>query len=172
MNRYTLTALTENTPGVLHRITAAFTRRSVNIESLTVSETERHGISRFTVVFLAEDDQVEKLVKPIRRIVEVISAVAHQDQELLFKEIAFLRVAIESQQERDEIEQAAFEQHAFVVMTDGKSLVLEKTGTEDEINLFRGALAGFKIMTFIRSGRIAINRLEGDRPIGRLSGVR
>ena len=172
MNRYTLTALTENTPGVLHRITAAFTRRNVNIESLTVSETERSGISRFTVVFLAEQEQVENLVKPIRRIVEVISAVAHLDNELLFKEIAFLRIAVESLPEREQIEQAAFEQHAFVVMTDGKSLVLEKTGTEDEIKQFREALAGFKIMTFIRSGRIAINRLEGDRAIGRLSGVR
>ena len=52
---FTISVFTENSPGVLQRLTILFTRRKVNIESLTVSETEAKGISRFTIVVNAEN---------------------------------------------------------------------------------------------------------------------
>ena len=48
--QFTITAFAENSPGVLHRLTSTLTRRKINIESLTVSETVETGISRFTIV--------------------------------------------------------------------------------------------------------------------------
>jgi acetolactate synthase-1/3 small subunit len=162
--RFTMTAVTENTPGVLHRLTAVFTRRKINIESLTVSETEREGVSRFTVVFLSEPQLVEKLVGAIRRIVETVDAFACEDKDLLFKEIAFLRVGFKSDTERQAIEEMARDEAAAVVMTNGKTLVLEKTGGEEDINDFERKFRErfVFIRTFIRSGRIAIRREIGD----------
>ena len=164
--RYTVTAMTENTPGVLHRITSVFTRRHINIESLTVSETEREGVSRFTVTFFCEPGEVDKLVKPMRRFVEVLDAFASPDQELLYKEIAFLRVGFGSAEERERIKKEAARFKAVVVMTNGKTLVMEKTGKEEEINVFKDSFRDFKIVTFIRSGRIAIKRESGDKTVG------
>lgn len=38
---YTISVFTENNIGLLNRLTIIFTRRRINIESLTVSETEK-----------------------------------------------------------------------------------------------------------------------------------
>jgi acetolactate synthase I/III small subunit len=160
--RYTLSVLSENTPGVLHRITSVFTRRSVNIESLTVSETEKAGISRFTVVFLAESSHVPRLLEPVRRMVEVVDAVAHEDGQLLFKEIAFLRAGFASQDELELLRRRAEDLEARCVLVNGRSVVFEKTGTEEEIDLFKRSFRTHRILAFIRSGRIAIERQAED----------
>ena len=47
--RHTLSVLVENRPGVLSRIAGLFARRAFNINSLSVSPTERPDISRITV---------------------------------------------------------------------------------------------------------------------------
>ena len=47
--RHTLSVLVENRPGVLARIAGLFARRAFNINSLSVSPTERPDISRVTV---------------------------------------------------------------------------------------------------------------------------
>lgn len=70
-NYYTITAFTENTPGVLYRIADLFLRRKINIESLNVSEVKNEDQSRFTIVVLAEAELVEKIVKQLYRIIEV-----------------------------------------------------------------------------------------------------
>jgi len=67
----TITILTENKPGVLFRISDLFLRRKVNIESLNVSETETHGISKFVIVVNSNEALVEKTKKQIQRIIEV-----------------------------------------------------------------------------------------------------
>jgi len=160
--RYTLCVLSENSPGVLQRITSAFTRRSINIESLTVSETEKRGVSRLTVVFMAEAGQVERLLEPVRRMVEVVDAAVHEDGDLLFKEIAFLRVGFASQDELELLKRRAAELDARCVLVNGRSVVLEKTGTEEEIDLFKRSYRTHRILAFIRSGRIAIDKYKED----------
>ena len=48
--QHTITALVENRPGVLARVTGLFARRGFNIESLAVSITEDPTVSRMTLV--------------------------------------------------------------------------------------------------------------------------
>ena len=50
MSRHTLSVLVEDQPGVLARISALFSRRGFNIDSLAVGPTERPEISRMTIV--------------------------------------------------------------------------------------------------------------------------
>lgn len=67
----TITIFAENKPGVLYRISDLFLRRKVNIESLAVSETEKHGISKFTIVVNASAKVVKRTIQQIYRIIEV-----------------------------------------------------------------------------------------------------
>lgn len=46
---YTFTVFTENRVGLLNQISIIFTRRSVNIESLSVSPSSIPGIHKFTI---------------------------------------------------------------------------------------------------------------------------
>ena len=50
INQYTVSVYTENNIGLLNRISAIFQRRHINIESLNTSESEIHGVSRFTIL--------------------------------------------------------------------------------------------------------------------------
>jgi len=161
--RYTFTVFTEDSPGVMHRIVSIFTRGCYNIESVTVSETEKKGISRFTMVSTVPSDKISLLVNQIKKFIEVIDAAAHLDEELLFKEIAFIRVAYTTPQEKAEIEQLASENYASVIIVNVNSLVIEKTGTENEINKMKDAFANKSILSFVRSGRISIDKHAGDK---------
>lgn len=87
---YTIIAITENKPGVLYRIADLFLRRKINIESLTVTEIETKGISRFTIVVKTDKSLVEKIVKQLYRIIEVIKVFESTNDELVSKEISYV----------------------------------------------------------------------------------
>jgi acetolactate synthase I/III small subunit len=156
--RHTIIVLSQNTPGVLQRVTTAFTRRRVNIESLTVSETEHHERSRFTVTFMATREAAVKILKPVRRFVEVIDATLCSDNDIIYREIAFFRVSFLSENEREHLWSLARNHHAEIANLNGSSLIIEKSGTEEEINSFRSLLPKNSVISFVRSGRIAIEK--------------
>ncbi|MEI6532438.1 MAG: acetolactate synthase small subunit [Candidatus Roizmanbacteria bacterium] len=158
--RYTIIAFTHNTPGVLNRLSDVFLRRKINVESLTVSETERKGISRFTITIEADDQTIEKIVKQLYRVIEVYKSMEKKDDELIFKEIAFIKVTTKNPEKRREVEDLVSLFSGKVIYVTDDSLVVEKTGSEDQINSLYILLKPFGIREFVRSGRIAV--LKGD----------
>ncbi|MCO6430138.1 MAG: acetolactate synthase small subunit [Deltaproteobacteria bacterium] len=158
---HTLSVFSENSPGVLHRLTVIFTRRKLNIESLTVSETERKGVSRFTIVVRSDEDTILKVAKQLERIIEVLQVNVFSNGELLFKEIALYRVAADSPAKRSEIEEVARRYGAQMLNLSPSAVVLEKTGSEDDVNSLYLLLEPFGIREFVRSGRIAIAKNHG-----------
>ena len=156
--QYTISAYTENSPGVLHRLTVTFTKRKVNIESLTVCETEREGISRFTIVVRVPEDLIGTIVKQIRRIVEVREAFASEDSELVYKEIALIRVFSENLEDREKVEELAHRYGGKVVYARKDYLTVQTTGSEDEVRSLYELLEPHGIAEFVRSGRIAMRK--------------
>ena len=156
--KYTISAFSQNSPGILHRITVIFTRRKLNIESLTVSETERKGVSRFTIVVKTSKEMLEKVAKQIRRIVEVTEVFFSANRQLIFKEVAFFRVKTDNGESRLKVEDLASRYDASVVHGGKSHLVIEKCGREDEIDALFLLLEPFGMEEFVRSGRIAIRK--------------
>ncbi len=72
MSRHTLSVLVENKSGVLARVSALFSRRGFNIESLAVGPTENPGLSRMTIVVDAESAPLEQVTKQLNKLIEVI----------------------------------------------------------------------------------------------------
>lgn len=156
---FTFMALSENSPGILHRVTTQFTRRAVNIESLTVSETERKGISRFTIVVKADRELAEKIARHLRRIIEVTEVFLCENRELIYKEASLIKV--KSDDDRDtrlRIEELAHRYGAHVVFGGEGFLIVEKSGREEEIDSLFLLLEPFGILEFVRSGRIALQK--------------
>lgn len=162
--QYTIVAFTENKPGVLYRIADLFLRRKINIESLTVSETEQKGISRFTIVVFTDAATVEKVVKQLYRIIEMLKVFESEDKDLIFKEIAFFKVSTKNPSQRREVEDLAYLFRANVTYVGEDFLVLEKTGKEEAISSLFYLLKPFGIKEFVRSGRIAV--LKGEQQLG------
>ena len=75
MTTSTLSVLVENKPGVLARISALFSRRGFNIESLAVGPTEDPDISRMTIVVQVDRLPLEQVTKQLNKLVNVIKIV-------------------------------------------------------------------------------------------------
>ena len=71
---YTLIVHSENIAGTLNQITAVFTRRQINIESLNVSASSIKGVHKYTITAWTTEDVVEKVVRQIEKRIDVIQA--------------------------------------------------------------------------------------------------
>jgi len=159
MTTYTICVFTENTIGLLNKITIIFTRRRINIESLTVSETERKGISRFTIVIKHEKrEEVEKLVRQIRKIIEVLAVFGYLNEDIVYNEIALYKISTPLNGKSDDVETINKVYKAWVVYWGLDYVVIEKTGTETEIFDFFRYIKPHGIIEFVRSGRVAVGK--------------
>ncbi len=156
----TLIIFAKNKPGVLYRIADLFLRRKINIESLTVAETETAGLSRFTIRAKIDQPTVEKIVKQLYRIIEIAKVLETKDSELIFKEIALIKVFAKSPQKRRELEDLTELFKANINFVGSDFLVVEKSGSEEEIQSLISLLRPFGIQDFVRSGRIALTKEE------------
>ena len=71
--RRTFSVLTQDSPGVLMRIASLIYRRNYNIASLSVSETNVPGVSRFTIVIDGDEWALEQVGKQLGKLIEVLS---------------------------------------------------------------------------------------------------
>jgi acetolactate synthase-1/3 small subunit len=157
MTTYTICVFTENSIGLLNKITIIFTRRRINIESLTVSETERKGISRFTIVIKHEKrEDVEKLVRQIRKIIEVLAVFGYLNEDIVYNEIALYKISTPLNGKSVDVETINKIYKAWVVYWGLDYVVIEKTGTETEIFDFFRYIKPHGIIEFVRSGRVAV----------------
>jgi len=95
--KHTISCLVKSKPGVLARVTGAFTEKGVNIHSLAVSETAEAEFSRMTVVVEAEEGEVDA-VECIADEMEEVQAIQDlSGDELLARELLLLRVCAEAE---------------------------------------------------------------------------
>jgi acetolactate synthase-1/3 small subunit len=155
---FNITVFSENHIGLLTRITIVFTRRKINIESLTVSESAIKGIYKFTIVVHTTEDAVKKVVSQIEKIVDVLKAFYHTNEEMIYQEIALYKVPTEALYESDQIESIVRNSGARILEITREYTVIEKTGHKEETQSLFEQLNQFYVMQFIRSGRVALTR--------------
>ena len=73
---YTLLVYSENVAGILNQVTAVFTRRQVNIESLNVSASSIPGVHKYTITAWSDEDQIIKIVHQIEKKIDVVKGSA------------------------------------------------------------------------------------------------
>jgi acetolactate synthase I/III small subunit len=159
---YTITAYSENHIGLLNRITIIFTRRHVNIESLTVSQSAIKGIHKFTIVVYEAEEMVEKVVKQIDKQVEVIKAFYYRDSEIVFQEIALYKVLTSELLKSDTLEKTIRKYNARILEVMPEYTVLEKTGYKEETQELFDQLEKYGVKQFNRSGRVAVTKLNEE----------
>lgn len=155
--QYTITAFTENHIGLLNKITIVFTRRKINIESLTVSESQIKGIHSFTIVVNSTQETVEKVVNQIDKLVEVIKAFYYEEEQLIAQELALYKMPMSAIKA---INMGRFirENNARILDMQQEYFVIEKTGTAEQTQELLEKLRPLGILEFIRSGRVIITK--------------
>ncbi len=161
---YTVTIFSENHVGLLNQISNIFTRRGLNIETLSVSPSAIEGIHKFTVTSFSDPDTIEKVVKQIDKRVDIIKSFYNTDEELVYQEIALYKVATDQFLALGSIEELIRKYNIRILEMTTNCVVLEKTGHYDETQgLFEELSEKLTILQFIRSGRIAINKSKIER---------
>lgn len=159
---YTITAFSENHIGLLNRITIIFTRRLVNIESLTVSQSAIKGIHKFTIVVFEDEDRVKKVVSQIEKQVEVLKAFYHPDHDIVHQEIALYKVPTEELLKSNTLEQTIRRYNARILEVMPEYTVIEKTGHKEETQELFDQLSEYGVKQFTRSGRVAVTKLNEE----------
>ena len=142
--------------GLLGRVTATFTRRNLNIESLTVSESELPGVHRFTIVVQATREQARKLVTQLERQIDVLKAFVHEETQVLRRDLALYKV--EAPYADASFDVLLMRHGARVIARDPEFVVVEHTGSQEETSALLRGLRSYGVLEFVRSGRVALTR--------------
>jgi len=89
---YTISLFTEDHIGILNQITIILTRRQINIESITASESAVKGVQMLTLVVKTSAEMVQKVVRQMQKLVDVLKVFVHTSDEIIYQEIALYKV--------------------------------------------------------------------------------
>ena len=152
---FIISVFCENRIGLINRISIIFTRRRLNIESFTASETEIKDVYRFAIVVKSTREKLEKVAQQVEKQIEVLRALVHEEEDVIYQEVALYKLSTKSLQ-NGSAEALAKENNAKVLTTTPEYVVFEKTGLFEETQEFLEKLEKYGVMEFARSGRVVI----------------
>jgi acetolactate synthase-1/3 small subunit len=155
---YTLSLFSEDHIGILNQITIILTRRQINIESITASESAVKGVHLLTLVVKTTPEMVRKVAKQMEKLVDVLKVFIHTSEEIIYQEIALFKVTTKGMMSGNVIDHVVRTHHARILEVSPEYIVLEKTGHKAEITELLTNLEPFGVLQFARSGRVAITK--------------
>ena len=155
---YTLFVYSENHIGIMGRITNSFTRRHLNIESLTVSESEVAGVYRFTIVTQSTSAIMKLISKRIERQIDVIKSGFFASDDIVHQEVAMYKLSTDVLTDGLSIEKIMRKHNASILAVEKEYFIIQKTGHKSETQALFDELRIFGVYEFVRSGRIAISK--------------
>lgn len=163
--QFIVSLLVANHSGVLTRVSSLFSRRSFNIDSLTVGETEDPTLSRMTIVSWGDDYMKEQIVKQLQKLVDVKKVQLMDLGQVVVRELMIVKIKIQKG-DLPEVMEAVTAYRANVVDLSPASMAIEMTGGPIKLNAFLNYIRQYEIIEMCRTGPTAIGRssycLEND----------
>lgn len=154
--KHTISLLVENKFGVLARISGLFSARGYNIASLAVSETMDPSVSYMTIVVEAKDEKIlEQIKKQLNKLIDVISVTDFTKREHVDRELILIKVTPGSK-DKARLENIINKVNADSIYHKEGVVIIQMTGTQDEIKALLDSLKPFDIKEMARTGRIAM----------------
>ena len=157
---YTFLIYSENIAGLLSQISAVFTRRQVNIESLNVCASSTPGVHKYTITSFCTQEMAIMLTKQIEKKIDVLKASYFTDDQIFINETCLLKICTQVMLANTQVCSIVRQYSARIVEVNPTYATIEKTGiTSDILGLFN-ALNAIPdcVLQFVRSGRIAITK--------------
>ncbi|HBT87399.1 MAG TPA: acetolactate synthase small subunit [Desulfobacter postgatei] len=156
-NRYTLTMLVENEPGVTARITGLFAGRGYNIETICGAPTANPKMSRITITTHTRPEILEQCMKQIKGLINVIKLRDMTGQKAVKREMALICVKA-LPENQDDIKALIQEFNGTMIDEGNQHFIFEVCGNEDTIDILLEKLSPFGIKKLARSGVLALYR--------------
>jgi len=155
---FTISLFTEDHIGILNQITIILTRRQINIDSITASESAVKGVSLLTIVVKTTNEMVQKVARQMEKLVDVLKVFVHSSEHIIYQELALFKVTTKGLMSGNIIDHVVRAHNARILEVSPEYMVLEKTGHKTEINELLAQLEPFGVLQFARSGRVAITK--------------
>ncbi len=155
--KHTIAVVMENKPGVLTRIAGMFSRRSFNIDSLSVGATDNPDYSRMTITVHGDEEVLEQVVKQLSKLINVIRVSELDTAESVERELAVIKVSADKDR-RGEIMQIVNIFRAKIIDVSARSMIIEVTGDEEKVDAMVLMLRQFGIKEMARTGKVSMVR--------------
>ncbi|MFI3333277.1 MAG: acetolactate synthase small subunit [Rikenellaceae bacterium] len=155
---YTITVYSENRAGLLSQIALIFTRRQLNIETLSVSASAVQGIHKFTITLECDERSVKNVVSQIEKRVDVIRSFYYVDSEIFTQEIALYKVSTPSLMAAGGICRVVDTFNVRILEVNDAFTIIEKSGSRETIQELYEVLSHYNMLQFARSGRVSITK--------------
>jgi acetolactate synthase-1/3 small subunit len=153
-----ISAIVEDRPGVLFKVTSLIRRRGFNIATITVGRTEKDKVSRITMTMEGDVRIVEQLIKQLSKIPDVVKITELTPTESVYRELAMVKVSAKDQATRSDILNYITIFRGRVIDASKDSLIIEIVGVPNKIDAFLDLMKSFGIAELARTGMVALAR--------------
>src|SRR5450759_4627373 len=155
---YTISLFTEDHIGILGQITIILTRRQINIDSLTASQSAVKGVHLLIIVVKTTSEMIQKVARQMEKLVDVLKVFVHTSDQIIYQEIALFKVTTKGLMSGNIIDKIVRAHHARILEVSPEYIVIEKTGHKTEITELLTQLEPYGVLQFAKSGRVAITK--------------
>ncbi|MCD7752642.1 MAG: acetolactate synthase small subunit [Lachnospiraceae bacterium] len=147
--------LVENRSGVLSKVAGLFARRSYNIDSLAVGETDDPSVSCMTIVSTGDQRTLEQIEKQLNKKLDVIKVKTFEESASLSRELMLVKVKYNLGNRRELIDICQMMKAEIVDMSKSQ-MIIQLCDTPDKILVLISLLRTISIVEVARTGTLAL----------------
>ncbi len=151
--------LVENRSGVLSKVSGLFARRSFNIDSLAVGETDDPNVSCITIVSSGDKGTLEQIEKQLNKKIDVIKIKTFSEEESISRELMLVKVKY-TKSNRREIMEVCEILDAKIVDMSKNLMTIQICDTPEKTQLLIRMLSGVAIIEVARCGTLALPKCQ------------
>ncbi|MCR5120107.1 MAG: acetolactate synthase small subunit [Lachnospiraceae bacterium] len=153
--------LVENRSGVLCKVAGLFSRRSFNIDSLAVGETDDNAVSMMTILSSGTEQTLEQIEKQLNKKLDVIKVKTFDESKAVTRELMLIKVKYNKGNRREIMETCEVMKAEIVDMSE-KMMILQICDTPEKIRLMISMLSQVSIVEVARTGTLALQKCMED----------
>ena len=149
--------LVENRAGVLCKTAGLFWRRSFNIDSITVGETDDRNVSSMVIVSSGDERTLEQIEKQLNKKLDVIKVKTFDESESINRELLLVKIKYNRGNRRDIMDNCQI-MGARIVDMSRSLMMIEMCDTPERVAVFMDTLKSVSIVEITRTGVLAMTK--------------
>lgn len=147
--------LVENRSGVLCKVSGLFSRRSYNIDSLAVGETDDPAVSCMTIVSSGDERTIEQIEKQLNKKLDVIKVKTFDETASISRELMLIKVKYNRSNRRDIMETCQMMKADIVDMSKNQ-MIIQICDVPERIKRLINMLQSVSVIEVARTGTLAL----------------
>lgn len=147
--------LVENRSGVLCKVAGLFSRRSYNIDSLAVGETDDPAVSCMTIVSSGDERTIEQIEKQLNKKLDVIKVKTFDEAASVSRELMLIKVKYNKGNRRDIMETCEI-MKADIVDMSKNLMIIQICDVPEKTSLLIKMLQSVSVVEVARTGTLAL----------------